>query len=65
MNTRACLTTIGRLLCGAAALVAAWSCYGFGAQLGGPLLGAVAALNGAAMGALMASALTARLLPSR
>lgn len=40
---------------------AAWVSYGFGVQLGGVLMGVVAAVNGAAMGALLASAALDRL----
>jgi hypothetical protein len=45
----------------AAGAVAAWLSYGFGMQLGGAWMGVVAAINGAAMGALLASALVDRL----
>lgn len=58
-------TVIGWVVCSAVALVAAWTSYDFGAHVGGALLGVVAAINGAAMGALLASAVTARVLPSR
>jgi len=45
----------------AAGGAAAWISYGFGVQLGGVLMGVVAAVNGAAIGALLASALLDRL----
>jgi hypothetical protein len=45
----------------AAGGAAAWVSYGFGVQLGGVLMGVVAAVNGAAMGALLASAVLDRL----
>ena len=45
----------------AAGAAAAWASYGFGVQLGGAWMGVVAAVNGAAMGALLASALVDRL----
>lgn len=45
----------------AAGAVAAWVSYGFGVQLGGAWMGVVAAINGAAMGSLLASALVDRL----
>lgn len=41
----------------AAGAAAAWVSYGFGVQLGGAWMGVVAAVNGAAMGSLLASAL--------
>jgi hypothetical protein len=45
----------------AAGGAAAWVSYGFGVQLGGVPMGVVAAVNGAAMGALLASAVLDRL----
>ncbi len=39
------------------AAVAAWYCYGFGTQLGGVLLGVVAAANGVVLGSLLAGTL--------
>jgi hypothetical protein len=47
---------------GAAGLAGAWFSYDFGVQLGGVLMGVVVAGNGAAMCALMTSALLDRLL---
>jgi hypothetical protein len=51
----------GWLVAGAAGLAGAWISYDFGLLLGGPLMGVVAAINGAAMGALLTSALLDRL----
>ena len=45
----------------AAGGAAAWLSYGFGAQLGGGPLGVGAAVNGAAMGSLLTSAVLDRL----
>lgn len=45
----------------AATLVVAWTSYGFGQQLGGPFIGVVAAVNGAAMCSLLISGLLDRL----
>jgi drug/metabolite transporter (DMT)-like permease len=45
----------------AAGVAGAWFSYDFGAQLGGVLMGLVAAANGAAMSALLASAVLDRL----
>jgi hypothetical protein len=50
---------------GAAGLAGAWASYDFGVQLGGPLMGVVAALNGAAMCSLLVGALSDRLRPRR
>jgi hypothetical protein len=50
-------------LAGAAGLAGAWASYDFGVLLGGPLMGVVAAINGAAMCSLLASALLDRLWP--
>jgi hypothetical protein len=51
----------GWIMASAAGLAGAWYSYDFGVLLGGPLMGVVAALNGAAMGALLVSALLDRL----
>jgi len=51
----------GWLIAGAAGLVGGWTSYDFGVLLGGPLMGVVAAINGAAMASLLASALLDRL----
>ena len=45
----------------AAGGAAAWLSYGFGVQLGGVPMGVVAAVNGAAMGSLLTSAVLDRL----
>lgn len=45
---------------GAAAMAGAWFSYDFGAQLGGVLLGVVAAFNGAVLCAMLASSILAR-----
>jgi hypothetical protein len=50
---------------GAAALAGAWFSYDFGVLLGGPLMGVVVAINGAAMCSLLASALLDRLAAAR
>jgi hypothetical protein len=44
-----------------AGIVGAWSSYGFGASVGGVLMGIVAAANGAAICVLMTSAVLDRL----
>jgi hypothetical protein len=44
-----------------AGVAGAWFCYDFGAQLGGVLMGVVAAANGAAISSLLASAALDRL----
>ena len=46
-------------------LAAAWSCFVFGTRAGGPLMGTVAAINGAVMCSVLIGALTERLLPAR
>lgn len=51
------LTWLVRGCAGAGALIAAWVCYGFGVQVSGVLLGMVAAINGAILGALIAGTL--------
>lgn len=38
----------------------AWFSYGFGAQIGGVLIGVILALNGAAISALLTSSILAR-----
>jgi len=48
---------------GVAGLAGAWASYDFGMQLGGPLMGVVAALNGAAICSLLVGALFDRLRP--
>jgi hypothetical protein len=45
----------------AATLVVAWHSFLFGQQLGGPFIGVVAAVNGAAMCSLLISGLVDRL----
>ena len=45
----------------AATLVVAWYSFSFGQQLGGPFIGIVAAINGAAMCSLLISGLVDRL----
>jgi hypothetical protein len=52
-------------LAGAAGLAGAWYSFDFGAQLGGVLMGVVAAGNGAVISALLASAALDRLLPRK
>jgi hypothetical protein len=59
---------LGDLVGLAAAAAGAWVSFGFGMQIGGPLIGTLAALNGALMGALLWSAVRdglRRLLPPR
>ncbi len=57
--------TAATAVTGAAALAGAWFSYDFGVQLGGVLMGVVAAANGAAMGLLLTSAVLDAVLPSR
>ncbi len=45
-------------------LAAAWSCFVFGTRAGGPLMGTVAALNGAVMCSVLLGAIAERLLPT-
>ena len=56
-NTLHTLRSFGVALNLAATLVVAWYSYGFGQQLGGPFIGVVAAVNGAAMSSLLISGL--------
>lgn len=48
----------------AAVLAGAWYSFDFGAQIGGPGIGALAGLNGAVICALMAGAALDRLWPA-
>ncbi len=43
-------------IAGAAGAAGGWFSFGFGTQLGGLLMGVIAAINGAAISALLASA---------
>lgn len=47
---------------GCAALAGGWFSYGFGSQIGGVLLGVVAALNGAVLCSMLASSILARVM---
>lgn len=49
---------------GAAMAAGAWYSFGFGVQIGGPGIGALAALNGAVISALMVGAALDRLWPA-
>jgi hypothetical protein len=60
-NTRHTLRLLGVAANLAATLVVAWHSYLFGQQLGGPFIGVVAAVNGAAMSSLLISGLVDRL----
>ena len=46
-------------------LAGAWLCFDFGSRIGGAWIGALAALNGAAISGLMLDALVDRLWPPR
>lgn len=48
-----------------AGIAGAWFAWGFGAQLGGALMGFVAACNGAVISALLAGAALDRVLPGK
>ena len=56
-NTLHTLRQFGVALNLAVTLVVAWYSYLFGLQLGGPFIGVVAAINGAAMSSLLISGL--------
>jgi NhaP-type Na+/H+ or K+/H+ antiporter len=60
-NTLHTLRQFGAALNLALTLVVAWQSYLFGEQLGGPFIGVVAAVNGAAMCSLLISGLVDRL----
>jgi hypothetical protein len=51
------LRSLGVAINLAATLVVAWCSFSFGQQLGGPFIGVVAAVNGAAMSSLLISGL--------
>ena len=56
-NTLQTLRQFGVALNLAATLAVAWFSFAFGHQLGGPFIGVVAAVNGAAMSSLLISGL--------
>jgi hypothetical protein len=56
-NTVHLLRQFGVAINLAATLVVVWYSFSFGAQLGGPFMGVVAAVNGAAMCSLLISGL--------
>jgi ABC-type Fe3+-siderophore transport system permease subunit len=56
-NTLAVLRQLGVAINLAATLVVVWYSFLFGQQLGGPFMGVVAAVNGAAMCSLLISGL--------
>ena len=68
MTAQPTVVTLRKLGAGlniAATLFVAWSSYGFGQQMGGPFMGVVAAVNGAAMCSLLISGLVDRLTSTR
>jgi hypothetical protein len=64
-NTLHTLRQLGVAINLAATLVVAWYSFSFGQQLGGPFIGVVAAVNGAAMCSLLISGLVDWLTSAR
>jgi hypothetical protein len=65
MKGEALRLSIGWVLNLAAALAGAWWSWDFGLRIGGVLMAAVAAINGALIFALLANAAFVRLWPAR